>query len=174
MSSCAHAALTLLYPLQWQHIFIPVLPKSKFSYASAPMPFVVGVLARHLPLLQREAIDPEVIFVDLDTGRISADDADTIEQAQLPRPLRDELQARLVQLQRQAKARSARLDNAALAEAVLHFMVSLLGPYRQHMRTSSTAGLAPSRAELHPVRPTLEHRHRGCNPLYERLQPCVY
>ena len=37
MSSCAHAALTLLYPLQWQHIFIPVLPKSKFSYAAAPM-----------------------------------------------------------------------------------------------------------------------------------------
>ena len=74
------------------------------------MPFVVGALARHLPELEREAIDPEVIFVDLDTGRISADDADTIEQAQLPRPLRDELHARLVQLQRQAKARSARLD----------------------------------------------------------------
>ena len=174
VSSCAHAALTLLYPLQWQHIFIPVLPKSKFSYASAPMPFVVGVLARHLPLLQREAIDPEVIFVDLDNGTISADDADTIEQAQLPRPLRDELQARLVQLQRQAKARSARLDNAALAEAVLHFMVQLLGPYRQHVRTSSTAGLVPSRGELHPVRLPLEHRHRGCNPLNKRLQPCVY
>ena len=66
VSSCAHAAQTLLYPLQWQHIFIPVLPKSKFSYAAAPMPFVVGVLARHLPRLQREAIAPEVIFVDLD------------------------------------------------------------------------------------------------------------
>jgi hypothetical protein len=107
-----------------------------------------------------------VIFVDLDTGRISADDADTIEQAQLPRPLRDELQARLVQLQRQAKARSARLDNAALAEAVLRFMVDLLGPYRQHVRTSSTAGrlLAPSRGELHPVRLPLEHWPRGCNP----------
>ena len=102
--------VTLLYPLQWQHIFIPVLPKSKFSYAAAPMPFVVGVLARHLPRLQREAIDPEVIFVDLDAGRISADDAETIERAQLPRALRDELHARLVQLQRQAKARSALLD----------------------------------------------------------------
>ena len=95
-------------------------------------------------------------------------------QAQLPRPLRDELQARLAQLQRQAKARSARLDNAALAEAVLHFMAALLGPYRQHVRTSSTAGLAPSRGELHPVRLPLEHRLRGCNPLNKRLQPCVY
>ena len=57
-----------------------------------------------------------------------------------------------MQLQRQAKARSARLDNAALADAVLQFMVALLGPYRQHMRTSSTTCGTPSRGELHPVR----------------------
>ena len=27
------SATVMLYPLQWQHIFIPVLPKSKLSYA---------------------------------------------------------------------------------------------------------------------------------------------
>ena len=60
MSSCAHAALTLLYPLQWQHIFIPVLPQSKLSYACAPMPFVLGVLSQHLAALTAEPIDEAV------------------------------------------------------------------------------------------------------------------
>ena len=82
-----HPLPAALRPPQWQHIFIPVLPRSKFSYASAPMPFVVGALARHLPELEREAIDPEVIFVDLDSGKLWAGDAETLEAAQLPRPL---------------------------------------------------------------------------------------
>lgn len=57
ISSCAHALLALLYPLAWQHIFIPVLPSSKLSYACAPMPFVLGVLSSDLKTLQKEPVD---------------------------------------------------------------------------------------------------------------------
>ena len=74
VSACAHAAGSLLYPLEWQHIFVPVLPRSMLScagvlhpslaclllgwlaasalfrllrrYVSAPMPFVLGVLSQ--------------------------------------------------------------------------------------------------------------------------------
>lgn len=57
VSGCAHAATVLLYPLQWQHILIPVLPPTKLSYACAPMPFVLGIQTRHLPAMMREPLD---------------------------------------------------------------------------------------------------------------------
>ncbi|KAL1510989.1 hypothetical protein AB1Y20_005814 [Prymnesium parvum] len=145
VSSCAHAMLALLYPFQWQHIFIPVLPTSKLSYACAPMPFVLGVLARHLRALQQEPLD-SLLYVDLDKGKISAE-ASVLAAAQLPRPHRDTLQAALSRQIRLAKANSTRLDNAAVAEAALSFMVDLIGPYKRHVVTpgSGKAG------ELHPA-----------------------
>ena len=43
LSSCVHAAMAILYPFAWQHVFIPLLPTDMLEYASAPMPFVIGV-----------------------------------------------------------------------------------------------------------------------------------
>ena len=84
VSACAHAALSMLYPLRWQHICIPVLPTSKLSYASAPMPFVLGVLSRHLPLLEKEPLEG-ILFADLESGRLWGD-ADVMAAATLPKP----------------------------------------------------------------------------------------
>ena len=72
VSGCAHAATVLLYPLQWQHILIPVLPRSKLSYACAPMPFVLGVVSHHLAELQKEPLE-QVLFVDVDGGKLFGD-----------------------------------------------------------------------------------------------------
>lgn len=144
VSGCAHAAASLLYPLSWQHIFIPVLPSSKLSYACAPMPFVLGVLSRHLRALQQEPIE-QVLFVDLDDGRLWGD-AEVMEAAQLPSPHREAL---TLALGRQlAKARSARLDNGAVAEAVLQMMVRMLGPYRRFV-SAADAG-ARGGEGIHP------------------------
>jgi hypothetical protein len=69
LSECIHAAIELLYPFSWQHIFIPVLPKSLLSYACAPMPFVVGVrsdMADELNMLPLS----EVVIVNLDLGEV--------------------------------------------------------------------------------------------------------
>jgi hypothetical protein len=43
LSACAHALLSLLRPLQWPHIFVPLLPAALVSMVCAPMPFLVGV-----------------------------------------------------------------------------------------------------------------------------------
>lgn len=43
LSACVQAANSLLYPMTWQHIFIPVLPEHLIDYLSAPMPFLIGV-----------------------------------------------------------------------------------------------------------------------------------
>lgn len=43
LSACVQAANAVLYPMNWQHIFIPVLPMSLIDYLLAPMPFLIGV-----------------------------------------------------------------------------------------------------------------------------------
>lgn len=46
VSAAVHAAAALLYPLRWQHIFLPLLPLSLKDYLAAPMPYLGGCWAR--------------------------------------------------------------------------------------------------------------------------------
>lgn len=43
LSACVQAANAILYPMNWQHIFIPVLPQALIDYLSAPMPYLIGL-----------------------------------------------------------------------------------------------------------------------------------
>lgn len=43
LSACVQSANAILYPMNWQHIFIPVLPQSFIDYLSAPMPYLIGL-----------------------------------------------------------------------------------------------------------------------------------
>jgi len=43
LSACVQSANAILYPMNWQHIFIPVLPKLLIDYLSAPMPYLIGL-----------------------------------------------------------------------------------------------------------------------------------
>ena len=63
----AEALRNLMFPLQWQFAFIPVLP-SKLSYiVNAPVPLIVGM---HRSFLDEVRVDHEVVLVDLDRNRI--------------------------------------------------------------------------------------------------------
>eukprot|EP01047_Picozoa_sp_COSAG01_P052979 COSAG01_NODE_5631_length_4130_cov_193.096750_5_plen_226_part_00 len=41
LSACAHAAVALLYPFSWQHVFIPILPQKMIHLTTAPMPYLM-------------------------------------------------------------------------------------------------------------------------------------
>lgn len=43
LSACVQSANDIIYPMIWQHIFIPVLPMALIDYLLAPMPFLIGV-----------------------------------------------------------------------------------------------------------------------------------
>lgn len=43
LSACVQSANAILYPMNWQHIFIPVMPQSFIEYSSAPMPYLIGL-----------------------------------------------------------------------------------------------------------------------------------
>lgn len=53
LSACVQACNALIYPMIWQHIYIPVLPLSLIDYLLAPMPFLIGVPALTLQVFSQ-------------------------------------------------------------------------------------------------------------------------
>eukprot|EP00826_Nyctotherus_ovalis_P007699 TRINITY_DN11961_c0_g2_i1.p3 TRINITY_DN11961_c0_g2~~TRINITY_DN11961_c0_g2_i1.p3 ORF type:complete len:167 (-),score=11.52 TRINITY_DN11961_c0_g2_i1:283-783(-) len=68
LSHCAIAFASLLYPLSWLHVFIPILPESLKTVTEAPCPFLIGVEDSIMKLL--DYLPAEVIEVNLDTNKV--------------------------------------------------------------------------------------------------------
>lgn len=43
LSACVQSANEILYPMNWEHIFIPVLPQTHTDVLLAPMPYLIGL-----------------------------------------------------------------------------------------------------------------------------------
>ncbi|XP_074601645.1 DENN domain-containing protein 1B-like isoform X2 [Brevipalpus obovatus] len=71
LSACVQAANSLIYPMFWQHIFIPVLPSHLLDYLSAPMPFLIGVPTSTLKTLKHPELG-EVVVLDADDDKITS------------------------------------------------------------------------------------------------------
>ena len=39
----AECLSALLFPFQWQHVYVPILPVSLMNFLDAPVPFVMGL-----------------------------------------------------------------------------------------------------------------------------------
>lgn len=66
------AIASLLYPLKWASIFIPVLPARLLSALEAPCPYIVGIERRYDKI---ELPDDDYVLVDLDQDIIEATSA---------------------------------------------------------------------------------------------------
>ena len=78
------AIASLLYPLKWASIFIPVLPARLLSALEAPCPYIVGIERRYDNI---ELPEDDYVLVDLDQDIIEA----TSSPAALPRQQRRKL-----------------------------------------------------------------------------------
>lgn len=72
LAQCARSALSILAQglLNWQHLYIPVLPPHLFQYVAAPVPYLIGILTSLAPRLdqaQQETLG-EMIIINLDQG----------------------------------------------------------------------------------------------------------
>jgi hypothetical protein len=83
-----HALASLLYPLKWASIFIPVLPARLISALEAPCPYIVGVERRYERI---DLPDEDFVLVDLDRDQITASN----EPLRLPRQPRRKLMSLL-------------------------------------------------------------------------------
>jgi hypothetical protein len=66
LTACVTAVSAMSYPFAWQHVFIPVLPKSLLDYCTAPMPFLVGCLSEDAARLNKMPVEPDILVYDLD------------------------------------------------------------------------------------------------------------
>lgn len=83
-----HALASLLYPLKWASIFIPVLPARLISALEAPCPYIVGIERRYDRI---ELPEDDYVLVDLDKDTIDA----TSQPVRLPRQARRKLHSLL-------------------------------------------------------------------------------
>ena len=70
LGACSEALCSLLYPLYWPHVYIPVLPASLLTYLESPMPFLVGVHTSSLETVECLNVLPSSLIVHVDANRI--------------------------------------------------------------------------------------------------------
>ncbi|XP_076647856.1 DENN domain-containing protein 1B isoform X1 [Halictus rubicundus] len=93
LSACVQACNALIYPMIWQHIYIPVLPLSLIDYLLAPMPFLIGVPAPTLQRVRKSDLG-EVVVLDADNNTVESpfEDLESLPQdvvANLKKALRN-------------------------------------------------------------------------------------
>ncbi|XP_013876752.1 DENN domain-containing protein 1C [Austrofundulus limnaeus] len=69
LTSCMHALSAVLYPMYWQHIFIPVLPPHLLDYCCAPMPYLIGVHTSLSERVRSRGLE-EVVILNVDTNTL--------------------------------------------------------------------------------------------------------
>jgi hypothetical protein len=95
----AEALTSLLFPLHWEGLYIPVLPYHMLDILDAPVPYVVGLHARYLREKQPKRRPKGVVFVDLDRDEVHLgfeDDSNSYRQIPcLPERQASKLKAKL-------------------------------------------------------------------------------
>jgi len=147
----------LLYPLTWQHIYIPVLPRSLLSFVCAPMPFVVGVLRTELDEVLSLPMD-EVLVIDIDNNHFirTPTDNETQDLELLPPNYSSHLRRTVRNVTKTVKKltkkrRNKSMDDLAikqleyemrvvkeeLTSTFIQFFVTILSGYREFLKGGS-------------------------------------
>ncbi|XP_039441231.1 DENN domain-containing protein 1A isoform X3 [Culex pipiens pallens] len=122
LSSCIQAANAFLYPMVWQHIFIPVLPMKMRDILGAPMPFLIGVPEAVYESLRREEIG-DVVILNCDKRTL---DTPFDDVKNMPPELVASLKKHL--------ANSAEHRGDRVSKIFLGILVQLIGGYRDAVK----------------------------------------
>ena len=68
LMTTAECFSALMLPFSWQHVYVPILPRSLRHYLDAPVPFIMGL--QRLPGDERPDVPGEVVTVDLDNSKV--------------------------------------------------------------------------------------------------------
>lgn len=146
LSACVDAISNLAYPLAWQYVLIPILPKSMLSFLGAPMPFLIGILSSYIPLIEKEPIEEEVLIIDIDENKFIRTPSTTDE---IPPSLRSSLLKTLKKITRSGTssfwlAQSSRTESQLflaegmefsllVAHAFLRFFSAIFEDYNRYL-----------------------------------------
>ncbi|XP_041789380.1 DENN domain-containing protein 1B isoform X2 [Chelmon rostratus] len=122
LTSCVHALSAVLYPMYWQHIFIPVLPPHLLDYCCAPMPYLIGVHTSLSERVRSRGLE-EVVILNVDTNTLETPFED------LKRIPSDVMAGLKVCLKRQAVS-----PGCGVSKAFLKAQAQLFGGYRDALQ----------------------------------------
>ncbi|XP_066293380.1 DENN domain-containing protein 1B-like isoform X2 [Branchiostoma lanceolatum] len=123
LTAIVHGASSLLYPLYWQHVYIPVIPPHLLDYCCAPMPFLIGVHSSLMEKVQSMAGLEDIVVFNADSNTLDTpfDDLQT-----LPHDVMSSLKSKL--------KKTGTMQGEGVAKAYLRAMVHLIGGYRDALR----------------------------------------
>ncbi|CAC5377246.1 DENND1 [Mytilus coruscus] len=127
LTSCVHAATALLYPMHWQHLFIPILPPHLLDYVTAPMPYVIGIHSAVLEKARKNEISDAVIL-DVDTNTLTTE-YDDFED--LPSEISSYLKRHL---KKDKIIQQMSTNGDVISKAFMQALVRLIGGYRDALR----------------------------------------
>ncbi|KRX22254.1 DENN domain-containing protein 1A [Trichinella nelsoni] len=140
LSSCVLAANLLIYPMHWQHIFIPVLPAHLCHYLNAPMPYLIGVPSVLYEQSFMQEVDlNDVVMLDIDSKlfRSPYDDVSTLpyEVVRLENIFIENFEAmNSISVLKKNMRLSYGTAGDGLARAFLRALVVLIGGYREALQ----------------------------------------
>uniref|UniRef100_A0AAY4EKG9 UDENN domain-containing protein n=1 Tax=Denticeps clupeoides TaxID=299321 RepID=A0AAY4EKG9_9TELE len=122
LTACVHGAAAMLYPMYWQHVYIPVLPQHLIDYCCAPMPYLIGVHSSLMEKVRSMALDDIVVLnVDTNTLETPFDDLQS-----LPNDVVSSLKNRLKKV--------STTTGEGVARAFLKAQAALFGSYRSALQ----------------------------------------
>lgn len=127
LTSCVHASTGLLYPMIWQHLFIPILPPHLLDYVSAPMPYVIGIHSTVFEKAKKNEISDAVIL-DVDTNTLTTE-YDDFED--LPSEISSYLKRHL---KKDKVITQMSTHGDVIPKAFMQSLVRLIGGYRDALR----------------------------------------
>uniref|UniRef100_A0A672Q0L8 DENN domain-containing protein 1C-like n=1 Tax=Sinocyclocheilus grahami TaxID=75366 RepID=A0A672Q0L8_SINGR len=123
LTACIHACNGMLYPMYWQHIFIPVLPPHLLDYCCAPMPYLIGIHSSLAERVRSRALE-DVVILNVDTNTLESPHED------LKKIPADVVAGLKVRLKRQAAS-----AGSGVAHAFLRAQTLLFGGYRDALQS---------------------------------------
>ncbi|CAI9722833.1 Hypothetical predicted protein [Octopus vulgaris] len=130
LSRTIHGLITLLYPFQWQHTYVPILPPNMLEIVCSPTPYIVGILSSYLPDLKNMAID-EVVILDLDRKHFVSNIGD--ESSILPKKIQKALRSALDSARNDIETEGSK--NLMISEAFLRLFVEMVGHTESYILT---------------------------------------
>ncbi|XP_060034472.1 DENN domain-containing protein 1B isoform X1 [Erinaceus europaeus] len=122
LTACLHGSVALLYPMYWQHIYIPVLPPHLLDYCCAPMPYLIGVHSSLIERVKNKSLEDVVMLnVDMNTLESPFNDLNSLPS--------DVVSALKNKLKKQSTA-----TGNGVARAFLRAQAALFGSYRDALR----------------------------------------
>ncbi|NXY71347.1 DEN1B protein, partial [Glareola pratincola] len=122
LTACVHASAALLYPMYWQHIYIPVLPPHLLDYCCAPMPYLIGVHVSLIERVKNRSLE-DVVLLNVDTNTLET-------------PFNDlnNLPGEVVSALKNKLKKQSTATGDGVAKAFLRAQAALFGSYRDALR----------------------------------------